>query len=138
MRLCGKRSVEPADNEAVLESSGKVAHADGQAATKDAQSRLRAAAKAIDCARSRARAEPDEALELWRGLAAGRWSLVDQFDSDGRRYIVARKNEPQVQDPRHLSLRKLGLRSRVQLASLYTGSLTNSGIDDCAQEERPH
>jgi DNA-binding NarL/FixJ family response regulator len=35
-------------------------------------------------------------LNLWRALEAGRWSLSDVFDSDGRRYIVARPNEPEV------------------------------------------
>jgi DNA-binding NarL/FixJ family response regulator len=34
---------------------------------------------------------------------AGRWSLVDRFDHDGRRYIVAHKNDPQVEDPRALT-----------------------------------
>ena len=34
------------------------------------------------------------ALESWRALTGGRWSLVDQFDHDGKRYIVAYKNAP--------------------------------------------
>jgi len=38
--------------------------------------------------------DPNSALDVWRGLVAGRWSLVDQFDHDGRRYIIARENEP--------------------------------------------
>jgi hypothetical protein len=58
--------------------------------------RAQRAAKAIDRARSRARSNEDEALELWQGLVAGRWSLVEQFDSDGRRFLVARKNDPVV------------------------------------------
>jgi DNA-binding CsgD family transcriptional regulator len=33
---------------------------------------------------------------LWKGLVAGRWTLVDQFDHDGRRYVVAKKNSPEV------------------------------------------
>ncbi len=32
------------------------------------------------------------ALEVWRGLAAGRWSLVDHFDRDGKRFLLVVKN----------------------------------------------
>ena len=34
---------------------------------------------------------PEEAMELWRAFVAGQWSLIDHFDSDGYRYLVARK-----------------------------------------------
>ncbi len=37
---------------------------------------------------------PDDALAMWRTLVTCRWSLVDRFESDGRRYLVARANEP--------------------------------------------
>jgi DNA-binding NarL/FixJ family response regulator len=36
----------------------------------------------------------------------GRWSLVDRFESDGRRFMVAHRNEPDVRDPRALSKRE--------------------------------
>ena len=42
----------------------------------------------------RERADPDCALALWEGLVAGRWSLVDHFESDGKRFVVAHKNDP--------------------------------------------
>ncbi len=42
------------------------------------------------------RAEPERALELWDELVAGRWSLIDRFDSDGRRYLVAHRNDAHV------------------------------------------
>ena len=35
-------------------------------------------------------------LSLWRGLVSGRWSLVDHFDSDGKRFILARENPPSL------------------------------------------
>jgi DNA-binding NarL/FixJ family response regulator len=34
---------------------------------------------------------PQEAMELWRAFVAGEWSLIDHFDSDGYRYLVAWK-----------------------------------------------
>ncbi|MBZ0119477.1 MAG: helix-turn-helix transcriptional regulator, partial [Sandaracinaceae bacterium] len=53
-----------------------------------------------------ARSAADDALAMWRGLVDGTWSLVERFESDGRRYVVARKNEPGVLDPRGLTLRE--------------------------------
>ena len=93
--------------EAILSPAGTVVHAETPAQGKGARESLRRAAKAIDRARSKAtRADEDEALDIWQGLVAGRWSLVDRFDTDGRRYLVARKNEPDVQIPRALTARE--------------------------------
>jgi DNA-binding CsgD family transcriptional regulator len=102
LRRDAPRGVEAA----VLGPDGRVLHAEGLAQARNAQEALRAAAKRIDRARSRARADPEEALSLWHGLIAGRWSLVDRFDADGRRYLIARENDPRVPDPRALSLRE--------------------------------
>ena len=33
----------------------------------------------------------DEAAEVWRGVASGRWSLTEMFDSGERRFIVVRR-----------------------------------------------
>ena len=52
------------------------------------------------------RADPEEALGLWRGLVDGTWSLVDHCDSDGKRYVLARRNEPGVRDPKALTQRE--------------------------------
>ena len=52
-----------------------------------------AAAGAIGAARSRWRDEPGRSLEAWRPLVGARWTLVDTFERDGSRYIVARENE---------------------------------------------
>jgi DNA-binding CsgD family transcriptional regulator len=92
--------------EAVLSPSGAIAHAEAAAQSRDARDSLRRAARSIDRARSKARPDDAEALELWQGLIAGRWSLVDRFDTDGRRFLVARKNDPDVRDPRALTARE--------------------------------
>ena len=34
--------------------------------------------------------------EVWKGLVAGRWSLVDHIDTDGKRFLLALKNKPSV------------------------------------------
>jgi DNA-binding CsgD family transcriptional regulator len=102
--------------DAILSPSGSMVHAQAGGQTRKAHDLLCGAAKAIDRARSKARGNEDEALDLWQGLVAGRWSLVEQFDSDGRRFMVARRNDPQVTDPR-----ALGLRERQVLAYVAMG-----------------
>jgi len=96
--------------EAVLSPEGKLLHAEGEA--KDAREQLRRVARAKDAART---SHDDVALDGWTSLIDGRWSLVDHFESDGRRFIVARKNAPDVRDPRALSPRE---RQVVALAAL--------------------
>ncbi len=85
----GLARVAAGEGEAVLEGSER--RASGTARGKAARAALRYAARAIDCARA-IRQDPDEAIELWHALAEGRWTLVDQFESDGRRYLIARPN----------------------------------------------
>jgi DNA-binding CsgD family transcriptional regulator len=101
-------SADPTDGAtAILSPSGRVEHAVEDARDSSAQSQLRRAALAVDRARSKLRREdPGQALELWQALVSGRWSLVDHHEHDGRRYLIARRNDPGVSDPRALSLRE--------------------------------
>lgn len=65
---------------------------------------LRRRVVTIDRARGRGRRlDPDRALESWRALVDGRYTLIDRFESDGRRYVVAHRNAPEVSDPRGLT-----------------------------------
>ncbi len=85
-----------------------VTHARRTARNEDAAGALREIARRVDKARGRAgRQDPDRALEVWEGLVRGRWSLIDWFDSDGRRFVVALPNAPQCGDPRGLTEREL-------------------------------
>jgi hypothetical protein len=65
---------------------------------RQAWRRARGAARRRD--RDRPRAQPS------------RWSLVEAFESDGRRYLVARKNDPKVDYPRALSERERQVATR--------------------------
>ncbi len=97
----------PLGAEALLEGDGTLVEARGVAQGRDARAALRDAARKADEARGRLRHHDGErALALWEGLVDGRWSLVDFFDSDGRRFLVARQNDPRVQDPRSLTARE--------------------------------
>jgi DNA-binding CsgD family transcriptional regulator len=39
------------------------------------------------------RRDPDAAVAAWKGLVSTRWSLVDHFESDGKRYVLAHRND---------------------------------------------
>jgi DNA-binding CsgD family transcriptional regulator len=76
----------------------------------------------MDRARSTRRAERERVLELWRTLHERRWTLVDVFDTDGRRFLVARENAPAT--PPHA---KLTQRER-QVTALLGLGLSNKAI----------
>ena len=79
----------------------------GQAQERTATRKLRDAAVAVDRARGKMRdTDPEKALAIWKALVRGRWSMVDWFDSDGRRFVLALPNSPQVNDPRGLTERE--------------------------------
>ncbi|MBX3225964.1 MAG: hypothetical protein KIT84_29690 [Labilithrix sp.] len=88
---------------AVLDASMRVVHADGDARDATARELLVARANEIERARSRAGGRDVDALEVWNGLIDGRWSLVERFDADGKRYLLAHRNEAHVRDPRGLT-----------------------------------
>ena len=84
-----------ADADAVLSVSGDVAHATGAARLEESRQSLRLAARALDRARGpRRRSESDRAVLDWKVLVEHRWSLLDHFDRDGKRYLLACRNAP--------------------------------------------
>jgi DNA-binding CsgD family transcriptional regulator len=102
--------------EAVLRPDGHLEHAETPAQGELARTVLQRSAAALDRARGRLRREDtDEALTIWEGLIAGRWSLVDHVDSDGRRLLLAHRNDPGAPDVRGLSLRERQVLSYVAL-----------------------
>lgn len=79
----------------------------GAAQDNEATQTIREAALRVDKARGSLRkSNPDEALRLWEAMVRGRWSLVDWFDTDGRRFVLARPNTPNLGDPRGLTERE--------------------------------
>jgi DNA-binding CsgD family transcriptional regulator len=93
--------------QAVFDVNGRCLHAEGEAREPDARSALREAVLRAERARGRLRrTEGSEALALWQALVDGRWSLVERFESEGRRYLVAHENALGVRDPRGLTVRE--------------------------------
>lgn len=101
--------------EGVVDARGHVIHAEGAAKTKAGLEALRCAAR--DVVKARRASDAVTPLELWRGLHAGRWSVVETFDSDGKRFIVARENRPSSAR----SSAGLSAREREVLAQLALG-----------------
>jgi DNA-binding CsgD family transcriptional regulator len=89
-----RRAAKTADAaDAVLSASGRVEHAEGQARSNDARAALTRGAKRIDRAKGPLRRrDPRDAVALWRALVAGRWSLTEHFDHDGKRFLLAKRN----------------------------------------------
>lgn len=87
---------------AILSTRGEMLHAenrdDGVIAAREA---LRDAAIAFEEARTKKmRADVDVATQRWRPLVISRWSLLADFDSDGRRFVLAVENAPPTRPPR--------------------------------------
>lgn len=81
--------------EAVLSPNGRVEHAIGAAEPRAARTALQDALVRIETARSR-RTNPQDSVKLWRALVSGRWSVVEHFERDGKRYYLAHKNDPEL------------------------------------------
>lgn len=77
-----------------LDPSGRVLDAEGDAVADRAA--LRRHALAIERARREGKDDPEAALASWRALVEGRWTVVERFESDGRRLLIARRNEPET------------------------------------------
>jgi DNA-binding CsgD family transcriptional regulator len=93
--------------DAVLDSSGRVHHLSDATKQGDTRGLLCQAVRQSEKARGPLRrTDPDEATRLWKGLVDGRWSLVDHVDHDDKRFILVRRNEPNIRDPKALAPRE--------------------------------
>jgi DNA-binding CsgD family transcriptional regulator len=99
----------PCGAEAVVDpKTFQVTDTAGRAKDRGTTAMLRDSARQVDRARGRLRkTDPDEALQTWWALMHGRWSMVDWFDSDGRRFVLGIPNPPDLGDPRGLTEREL-------------------------------
>lgn len=93
-----QRTPSPDSTAAVLTPGGKLEH--GTAETIAARDDLAVAAKDIDRARGRLRRlDPEAASALWRTMVRGEWSLVEWFDHDGKRFLLAQENRIAQDNP---------------------------------------
>jgi DNA-binding NarL/FixJ family response regulator len=55
----------------------------------------------------RRHSKPRDAVEIWQAVVAGRWSLLEHFDSEGHRCFLTRQNLPHAPCARALSEREV-------------------------------
>lgn len=108
--------------EAILDPQGRLQHASADPLAVSHRKDLARAVHRIERARTRTlRHDPEQSLELWQALVEGHWSVVDHVDTDGKRLIVARRNEPLDRTSKAISD---GRRQVLALASLgYSNKL---------------
>jgi DNA-binding CsgD family transcriptional regulator len=92
------------DADAVLDARGSVLHAEGEAKGKRERETLTSSARKLLSVQERFReTDPEQVTSLWNALVDGRWSLVHSFDSDGKRFLLARRNAIELADPSALT-----------------------------------
>jgi DNA-binding CsgD family transcriptional regulator len=92
-RLSGRGPTD-AEAVAILSPQGRVEHATAPAKEAEVRAALREAVVEMDRARgAQRRTDPEGSVRRWRVLADARFSLIDRFESGGRRYVVACENE---------------------------------------------
>lgn len=84
--------------DAVLDAKGSLVHVRNDE-TAGQQRQLEQASAKRSLARGSLRTDdPLSAAALWRSMVQGEWTLVDHIDSDGKRFVLARRNRPGVRD----------------------------------------
>lgn len=82
-------------HEAVLDQRGRLL--DGTEGAVRARRALSEAVMRMESARGALRrTSPLEAARLWEAMLLGRWTLVEHAESDGKRFILAKRNPPQI------------------------------------------
>jgi DNA-binding CsgD family transcriptional regulator len=100
--------IESDDVDAVLDPQGRLLYVDLDNLDPDNHGDvLERAAEAIGRARGGIRrTDSERALELWQALIDGRYSLVEFRDSDGKDFLLARRNAPATEQPAGLDPRE--------------------------------
>lgn len=132
-RVAGRSKPKAA---AVLAPDGALLHAEREDESIVAsRGELRRATLAFDQARTKKmRADVEMATRRWRPLVTSRWSLLDDFDTDGRRFVIAVENAPPTRAPRRdLSERELQVMTQAHLGHsdkviAYELGLSNSTV----------
>jgi DNA-binding CsgD family transcriptional regulator len=93
-RRLGPRPPTDEEADAILSPEGRLEHAAPTACSAQVRTALRQAVLAMDRARgAERRTDPEGAVRRWQVLADSRYTLMDRFESNGRRYVVACENQ---------------------------------------------
>jgi DNA-binding CsgD family transcriptional regulator len=89
--------------DAIVDGNGRLQYAAEPAKAPETRDRLRDFARVVDRARTAKRRKDPAAVTAWTALVEGRWSMVDHFDSDGRRFCIFLRNDPTLEHLRPLT-----------------------------------
>jgi DNA-binding NarL/FixJ family response regulator len=86
--------VSPNSAEAILDQGGRIQEATGVANEPSSQSVLVRAVRSMNKVRNSRRAsiDPQAAIKEWQSVIAKRWTLVEHFENDGKRFVLAVDN----------------------------------------------
>jgi DNA-binding NarL/FixJ family response regulator len=99
-RLRRRLRSQPGRFDAVLSADGALLHAEPALQSRRQRQTLVDAALEMRRSQGALRYEaPQRAVALWQALLNGEWSVIDHVDTDGKRFIVARRNAPGVAEP---------------------------------------
>ncbi len=104
------------DGDAVLTPKGALVHASSHEPVRS-RSRLRDAALSIARAKRESAEAPTSGLAFWTAMVAGQWTLVERTDSDGKRFLIARRNAPGTHRHPALSARERSVLERASYGS---------------------
>jgi DNA-binding CsgD family transcriptional regulator len=127
------QKINPVTADAVLSASGKLEHARGAARSGESRENIKRAFDAREWARGSARIDPERASLVWKGLVHAKWSLIDHFESDGKRYVLAQENSIAVAGFTLFSAREreclaLALQGRSNKSIAYELGIANATV----------
>ncbi len=128
-RLRRRMTAAPTETQAaaVLDPDGSAVELREEAAPH--RDTLRRTVRALDRAKARDyRTGSSETVDLWKGLLAGEWSLVDKVDTDGKRYVLAIRNDPDARAPHPLSRREAQVATYIAQGRSHKGVSYELGI----------
>jgi DNA-binding NarL/FixJ family response regulator len=79
-----------------------------------------------------------DALRAWRAFLAGEWSLVEQFDRDGHRFLVARRTDPASKPMHGLTAREQQVVVGASLAQSNKAISIELGLSEATVSELLH
>ncbi len=125
-RVVSSAALDDPAVEAIFDRAGRPQHLLGMLRAGRALDRLR------ELVAERIGARESDLAEgpAWDAVVAGRWSLVDRFDADRRRFIVAYRNPPGVVDPRSLTEREECVATLAALGRSNKEIAVDLGISD--------
>jgi DNA-binding CsgD family transcriptional regulator len=95
-RRFGGAPVNVGPRDAVFDPDGRLRHAGKAIRSRADIEPLRQAARSLERARARSRGADSRArMFAWDPIVAGRFTLIDYFERDGRRFVLAAENLPQ-------------------------------------------